>query len=48
MGRVYGNNAENRVEHELMRDGLALLDVVEGVVRRERGCFAARLRHRNL
>lgn len=36
----------DRVEHELMRDDLALLDGEEGVLQREKGRVATTLRHR--
>jgi len=41
-----GRQSGDRLEHELVRDGLALLYSEVGIVQRESARIAARLRHR--
>jgi len=45
MERVLGDSGANRVEHEFIRDGLALLDGEKGIVQREQGRIATGFRH---
>jgi len=42
-GAGTGRQWSNRIEHELMRNSLALLDGKQGIVQREKGCIATGL-----